>query len=382
MIRRFAVAAIWLAAAGCSEGDDDDHGPGADAGADADRSDAAGPADAGGDPPADGGEHPDGSADAGAPEPETIFDDMLLAADGPRLVGPDGADVDFRGAISCCGGGYGWPLVDDAWIDLTSGYGVTFLHVRLGPFLTGPAGESDWADVGGAYPEVDGRADLDAWNEPFWDRVRALLASAGEHGMWVEVDVADGWAIKHCRWGDLPGYSAWDPTFNVQGEDLCATAGSGPIEPGSRHDLWARKVFEETGRFGNVLYQDGNELGLVDGYASAWTLSLRDLLRETEAAQGYARHLLGTNTGDPATMQADGIELVELHQASAPDPASCLGRVCLSNEYNPDPPLPPDQIVTEHCAARAAGTYFWYWRHGQTAEQMLESLAGMQAGCL
>ena len=327
-------------------------------------------------PDADGGNE----ADEGDLPPATLFDDMVLAAQGGRLVLGDGTEPAFSGAISCCMGGYGWPLYDEAWVDHGSARGVTFLHVRLGPFLTGPAGESDWAAVGGGYVEVDGKADLLAWNEAFWARVRALLEYAGSRGLWVEVDVADGWAVKHCRWGDLPGYSAWEAASNVQGEDWCATAGSGGIAPGSVHDAWVRKVLLETGAFGNVIFEDGNEVGLVDGYDPAWTLSILAVIREVEAEKGYRRHLLGTNSGDAGAMGAEGVDYIELHQPTAPDPAGCFGKPCLSNEYNPDPAMTPEQLFAEVCSARALGTYFWYWRHGQTQEQMDATLGLIQAG--
>jgi hypothetical protein len=306
---------------------------------------------------------------------------MLLHANGGRLFRPDGQPVPFRGAISCCGGGYGWPLFDTAWVELLAGYGVNFLHARLGPFLTGPGGESDWAAVGGGYVEQGGLADLGRWNEAFWAEVRRLVELAGSHGMWVEIDLADGWAIKHCRWGDTPGYSAWDPAGNVQGEDHCATAGSAAVAPGSVHEAWVRKVVAETGGYGNVLYQDGNELGLVAGYDPTWTLSLEALVRDEEHRRNYLRHPFGTNSGDASVMQATAVDYLEFHQDAAADPASCLGKPCGVNEYNPEPPMTPAQFQAQYCAAQAWGTYFWYWRHGQVEADFLASLAVMGQAC-
>jgi hypothetical protein len=367
--------------AGCSDGD---IGPDADAAppdsdaADEPWPDLDAPPDAW--PDADADPLPDGDEGDFTP-PDRLFDEMLLLAREGRLVLSVGAEPPFRGAVSCCGGAYGWPLVDEAWVDYVESRGVTFLHVRLGPFLTGPNGETDWAEVGGGYVEVEGRADLDAWNEAFWSRVRELIEYAGNRGMWVEVDVVDGWAVKHCRWGDLPGYSAWDADYNVQGEDGCASAGSAAVEPGSVHERWIRKVLEETGRYGNVIYQDGNEVGLVDGYSAEWTLSMLAILRDVEAGHGYGPHLFGTNSGHGETMAAAGVQYIELHQASAPDPAGCYGKPCLSNEYNPDPPMTPEEIHEQYCLGVSMGTYFWYWRHGQTAEQMDQSLALILGGC-
>jgi hypothetical protein len=116
-----------------------------------------------------------------------------------------------------------------------------------------------------------------------------------------------------------------------------------------------------------------------DGYAPAWSQSMLAVLRDVERRGGYPRHLFGTNSGDATTMGF--VDFVELHQASAPSPASCHGLPCLSNEYNPEPALSPEALHEQYCRARAAGTYFWYWRHGQSQAQMDASLALIQKGC-
>lgn len=335
----------------------DDAGPPSDAGAG-----DAGPADGGG-----------GAADAGP--------SMALSVRGGRLEHGDGRPVDVRGAVSCCGGAYGWPLYDEAWLDTAASRGATFLHLRLGPFRTEGNGETDWAATGGGYVEASGKADVTRFNERFWARVRELLAKAQARGVYVEVDVVDGWAVKHCRWGDLPGYSAWDAAFNAQGQDFCAGAATGPVSPGSVHEAWIRKVVAETGRFDHVLYQDGNEVGLVPGYDAAWTQSMLAVMRDEEARHGYGRHLFGTNSGDAAAMQLPGVDYLQFHQAQPLSASQCFGKPCFVNEYNPQPPLTPAQFHQRFCAARAAGTAFFYWRHGQGEADMLESLTRMGQGC-
>ncbi|MBI5528794.1 MAG: hypothetical protein HY897_20885 [Deltaproteobacteria bacterium] len=322
----------------------------------------------------------DGGQDAGQ-DGGQAFAGMLLSAAGGTLTLPGGAPVEFSGAISCCGGAYGWPVFDEAWVDYVDGYGVKFLHARLGPFLTGEGGESDWTSTGGGYVETGGKADLSRFNTAFWARVRALIEYAGGKGIWVEVDIADGWGMKHCRWGDTPGYSAWDPAGNIQGEDWCDDAGSREIIGADVHEQWVRKAVFETGRYGNVIYQDGNEIGIVGGYAPEWTLSIRNIVRDEESRNGYARHLLGTNSGDEGVIKAVGIDFAEFHQDGAADPGQCHGKPCLVNEYNPDPPLTPEELHAEFCAARSMGTYFWYWRHGQTKQQMDQTLGLIAGGC-
>ncbi|MBI5496834.1 MAG: hypothetical protein HY904_17605 [Deltaproteobacteria bacterium] len=317
-----------------------------------------------------------GAVDAGAPSPDTP-----LRTAGSVLVHADGRAVDFRGAISCCGGAFGWPLFDEAWVDRLRTYNMNFLHARLGPFLTTGNGETDWEITGGPYMEHGGRADLTQFNPAFWMRVRALLSYARTHGFYVEVDLADGWAVKHCQWGDIPGYSAWDAAFNVQGEDACAAAGTAAVAPGSVHDRWVRKVVQETGDFDNVIYQDGNEIGLVNGYSAEWTASLAARVRDEEAQRSFQRHLFGTNSGDAQAVALESVDFGELHQNRAADPTQCGGKPCLVNEYNPDPPMEPAVLHERYCAARNAGTYFWYWRHGQDATAMDATLALLRDGC-
>jgi hypothetical protein len=318
-----------------------------------------------------------GPGDGGAAPPPSL----LLTRDGGALIGPDGGVVPVRGAISCCGGGYGWPLFDEAWANLVAQHGGNFLHLRLGPFRTEGNGETDWAAVGGGYVESGGKADLSRFNEAFWARVRTLLEYARAKGLYVEVDVIDGWAVKHCHAGDIPGYSAWEKDFNQQNVDACAGVGQGPIAPGSTADLWVRKVVAETGRYDHVIYQDGNEVSLIGGYTPAWTKSLAQVIRSEEVARGYPRHLLGSNAGLPATNQLAEVDYLEFHQSSALSAAQCGGKPCMVNEYNPTPALTPAQFQDRYCAAQRNGTAFWYWRHDQTEAQMLDSLSRLRQPC-
>ncbi|MCC6335294.1 MAG: hypothetical protein IT380_15055 [Myxococcales bacterium] len=334
--------------------------------------------------PGDAGTSPDaGAMDAGGPAAGVpdAGPSMALTVRNGRLEHQDGRAVDVRGAISCCGGAFGWPLFDEAWLDTVAPRGATFLHMRLGPFRTEGNGETDWAAVGGGYVEANGQADLTRFNERFWSRVRELLGKARARGLYVEVDVVDGWGVKHCRWGDLPGYSAWEAAFNAQGLDGCATAASGPVAPGGVHEAWIRKVVAETGAFDNVLYEDGNEVGLVQGYDSEWTRTMAVLIRDEEARRGYPRHLFGTNSGDATAMQLADVDYLEEHQNQPLAASQCFGKPCFVNEYNPNPPLSPAQFHQRFCAARDEGTAFFYWRHGQSEADMLQSLTLMGQGC-
>jgi len=346
----------------------------------------AGPTDSG---PLDAGALDSGVFDAGTtdagPSDAGVVDagrsSLALSVRGSQFVLSDGGVVDARGAASCCGGGYGWPLYDEAWADLVASKGGNFLHMRVGPFRTEGNGETDWAPVGGGYVEAAGKADLSQFNPVFWTRVRALLQYARDRQLYVEVDVIDGWSLKHCQAGDIPGYSAWDSAFNVQQANGCGPAGKGAISPGSLAEQWVRKVVAETGGFDNVLYQDGNELGLVQGYSPAWTRSMHDLIRAEEQARGFVRHPFATNSDVLSVMQSPEVDYLEFHQSTPLTAGQCLGKPCLVNEYNPSPALTPAQFRQRFCAARQQGTSFWYWRHDQTEDQMLESLTQLGQPC-
>ncbi len=388
MITRASFVSFSLVLASCTpsasdEPHDHDEGTvdaGPDAIADAGTNGDAGPRpDAG--PPTDAGSN---EHDAGAPPSDdagVTAPSMALSVVDGHFALDDGSAVDVRGAISCCGGGYGWPLFDEAWSSLVAANNGNFLHARLGPFLTSSEGESDWAAIGGGYVELAGQADLEHFNEAFWARVRALVQLARERGQYVEIDLIDGWALKHCQAGDIPGYSAWAAANNLQGLDACAGAGAGPVAAGSVHERWVRKVVLETGRFDNVIYQDGNEVSLVQSYDPAWTQSLHDLVRDEENARGFLRHLFGTNAGTAEAMALPAVDYLEQHQQRALSAAECGGKPCMVNEYNPSPALTPSEFRQRYCTARTQGTAFWYWRHGQSDQQMRDSLAVLGAAC-
>lgn len=281
--------------------------------------------------------------------------------------------------------GYDFPLFNERWVDLVKPYGVNFLHLRLGPFLTSSGGESGLAWLGGGYVEAGGKADLTQFNSAFWARVAAIIAYAGSNGMWVEVDVADGWGIKQGRpSGQFPGYSAWKAGNNVQGEDWSG-AGSVAVAPSSRQDAWIRKVIQVTGAYGNVVYQDGNEIGMVgetggNPYAPAWTISMRDIIRNEESLQGYQTHLFGTNSEHTTTEQHASIQYIEHHNDGGAI-APLYNKPTLVNEYNPTPAITPSQVAAQVCVARAVGSQFWYWLQEDQTAAIEQTLALIAQGC-
>ncbi len=301
----------------------------------------------------------------------------------------DGSPVVLHQAISCCGGAYGWPLVDHAWIDFVAGYGIDWLHIRLGPWRTVAGGEDEWASVGGPYLEEGALAAVDQFNPAFWSAIEDILMYAGQKGMRVEVDVADGWGLKHALaddYGPNWNYHPWSAWNNTAGVDYVTAAATEEIPAGSIYDTWVRKVAEHTCKFGNVTLEDGNEISLKQGYVPAWSQSIGNVYWDECAKRGYLLNgapfhpILGTQSAQAETIAAPQISYSQFHQNGPVPVAQCGGKPCGVNEYNPDPPLTPSELSANVCTAEQAGTWFSYWRHGQDTAAMQQTLSLIQQG--
>lgn len=309
------------------------------------------------------------------PSTGPVNPEMLLHADGAVLKTPDGNAYDFRGAVACCNTEAGepnpkWPLGATDWFDYLKAHGnINTYHKRLGPWRTGPGGEKEWAATGGAYIEVGGKADLTQFNPKFWDAVDNLLTEAAKRGMWAEVDLLDGWGIKHVRMGDIPGYHPWAPANNVQGEDHANPTFDAVQE------AYIRKAVQAVGRHGNVVFETSNEGGLVPGWNVAWEQAIIATIHDEEGKRGYPRHLVATNAQQPVP----AADWNEYHTGGGPQPPS--GKVTGTNEYNPEPALSGATMFGNYCSARAAGTYYWLWRHSMSRAEWKAGLGMVKAGC-
>jgi len=316
-------------------------------------------------------------------------DELLLRTTGNRFVRPDGALVTLRGAIPCCTTEDGeanpeWPLASAAFRQRARDLGdVNFLHIRLGPWRAEVTSDQWVRDLGGAYLEAGGdKVDLTKWNPALWSKVDMLLADAGDAGQWVEVDVCDGWGVKHAKLGDFGpawAYHPWLPHNNVQGEDWIASAGTGAIAAGSVFEAWARRVVERTGRHGNVIYQLGNENGLIPGFKPDWERSTAALIRDEEGRRAYGRHLIGTQSQLATLINDPSIDYAEFHTNGGT--VNALAKPTAVNEYNPDPPLQGAAAHSHYCTAAASGVMYWLWRHTMTRAQWEQALALVKGGC-
>jgi hypothetical protein len=305
--------------------------------------------------------------------------DMLLHRDGAQLVQADGAGFDFRGAKDCCNSEPGepnpkWPIGSpERWDWLRAQGNVNMVGMRLGPWRTGPNGEIEFAILGGGYAERGGKADLSAWNEIFWTTIDTLLLEAAKRGIWVEVGVIDGWALKaDCHAGDIPGYQPWAQAGNLQGAAHCSAS---TID--ATQEAWVRKVVAVTGRHGNVVYETSNESSLVPSFAPAWEEQMIAIIHEEERAHGYPRHLVASN----AQRSVPSADWNEWHTGAGPVAPSQDGKITGVSEYNPEPPLTGTVLAANYCAARVTGVYYWLWRHGMTLAEWVKALNLMKVGC-
>ena len=328
---------------------------------------------------------------------------MLLRNSGDgRFADLDGVLVDMLAEIPCCAPVTtaegrrpstimaaddtpvltGWPIAIDpaftAWAEKKTAGKVNFYHARLGPFFADATAEPEWMDTGGAYVRVEGKADLTRFNPAFWDRVYDWAHAAGMGGSWIEVDVIDRWWYKQ-RTRPHP----MRPQWNLQGYDF--NVGRGVFEPGSFRDAWLRQLMcrpgkpeKALGRLSNMIWEDGNEVGL-GGYDAAYTFSMRERMRFHGAACGAPVHLFGTNANKTAA-EVGPVDYVSRHQGN-PIPSPIAGKPSYVNEYNPRPPFTPAAVLAKFCSAKRNRTYFAHWFHEQTQPQIEETMRLLAGGC-
>lgn len=297
------------------------------------------------------------------PKGTPVTPEVLLRPDGVRIKTLEGQPVNAFMAVQCCmpflplpAGievNSRWPLASEAWMDYTGARGANMFHFRMGPFKGEQDWEREWADVGGAY--LPGTLD---WNPGFWNVVRDLTYHASKKGAWVEVVVVDTWGCKVSKRGT--DYTPWPP-------DAIQACGTSPHPEIER---FIRKVVEELGCFGNVIWSTDNEGGLVPGANPDFYLWVRDTIRDEESKTGCAFvHMIGTNSGFPEVQGQ--VDFVVTHERAALR-APIAGRWTLNNERNPS--FTPEMEVTNFKYARNLGLAYALWRNGMNDQDFERTL--------
>jgi hypothetical protein len=246
---------------------------------------------------------------------------------------------------------HGWPLIDDETLQRIHDNGGNYAHIRLGPFVR-------WHErpefEAYRYVDEEGVYNLEFWNEPFWDRVRQVLRSAEKLGIYVEVDVADGWTMKFHGDQEEHWISPWQAGNNRNGAQYrCADM---MPEGWDVHIGWIEKVAEVTAEFPNAIYQVGNETDTCRGMAKpAWENLVVSTIRSHRADP-----TISTNSADPNLENADRIDYVNRHHGEAVPKAleRSWDKPAGINEYGQST---PETYSREVWHGFALGTYLQYW---------------------
>lgn len=246
-----------------------------------------------------------------------------------RVVG-NRFSVPLKGAIICCYDPYTlphkWPLIDESALREIAANGGNYTHVRP------------------TTAERDGLG---------WNDLKTAVATAQELGIYVEVDVLDGWAFRHRM-------APWQ-------NDGCDVMAS---EPKRYHRQWIHDLVQTVGAYPNVLWHVGNENFLCN-VSKEWELGVRDALREYEGEMGYERHLIGTNSENEALEAFFDYSTWHVKTAKGPGPVPRL-----VNEYRITSAEQYKQGLKD---AAARGTYFMLWRGEMDDTEWLKALGYLRA---
>lgn len=266
--------------------------------------------------------------------------------------------VQIFGAMPCCdqfkvGGkpvNSRWPLGSCEWMDYTASFGANAWGFRFYPWLGDADHESEWADIGGPV-KADG-----SWNDAFWTEARRLAFHAHELGGYVEAS-NDLWYCKAAKLG-------WQP-LNWSDEDTAACG----VRPSPGQERMLRKMVEELGCFGWVIWSVDVEGDQVPGWKPEWFTWARGILRDEEQRSGCGFvHMIGTNNPSVAYL---GFDYAATH-ARAPLREPIAGLWTINNERNPA--FSPEQETANFVEARSKGLAWWYWRAEMTDEQQEQTL--------
>ena len=131
------------------------------------------------------------------------------------------------------------------------------------------------------WPYTNGKFNLDAWNEAYWQRLRAVVAAAKRRGIMVEYSIfAPNHVADQERWSSPTSRPAWNKAFNLNGVFSSNSEGSftpqffdlthGETSTSGRtlkdyQQALLDKAVAELGGFDNVYFEVCNEFPLRAG---------------------------------------------------------------------------------------------------------------------
>jgi hypothetical protein len=281
---------------------------------------------------------------------------LRISGTPTRFEDSAGRTVWLSGMIICCGPfaqTNGWPWISHPMLDRIAQSGGNWANVRLGPFTR--SGELERYEP---YRFVGGHQyDLDQWNPAFWTDLRDTVAYARDLGIYVEIDLIDGWPFESDPERDL--FSPWKAGNNLQGiADDCGILHSAPAP---HHVRWLEKVAETVGEFDNVIFQVGNETSDCDGGGTSieWEDGVILEVRAALHARGYGDRLFSTNSENGAVEALGSVDYVNMHQPGSVGIRA--GKPTGVNEYREDA-FDANGYTREMWNGFTSGTSFQYWR--------------------
>src|SRR3954452_15814501 len=134
--------------------------------------------------------------------------------------------------------------------------------------------------------------DINTFNQAYFDRLRARVIEAGQHGIYVDVMLFEGWSLAPKTGGTNPWtYHPYNVRNNVNGinGDPFNTGNGNTIEttnaPAAVLDLekaYVRKVIDTVGDLDNVLYEISNE---SDSSSVQWQYDMINYIKSYEAGK-------------------------------------------------------------------------------------------------
>jgi hypothetical protein len=259
----------------------------------------------------------------------------------------------------------GWPFVSKEALEHFRDYGLNYTHIRTGPFTR----DGEQTDFEG-YERRDEKYDLAKFAPAFSQKLVATVEAARNLGIYVEVDLIDGWVLKHCQPGQPSTLSPWCAGQNLQGvADTGAVVREGGPKP--HHEAWIRHVVGLTCSYANVFYQIGNETGVIHS-VSEWEVGVYSIAKSEMQIRQCEAKLVGSNSDVRGT-----VDYRTYHEFNVPAPEEMP---VLMNETDNRNTTGLELALRHYMAAARPGVYYAAWRGPMAASDWTQALELLKAG--
>jgi hypothetical protein len=233
----------------------------------------------------------------------------------------------------------GWPFVNAEGLHLIHRHQLNYTVFRLGPNIDREVfGAGEGPEFCG-YALVNGKYDLNSWDEDFWTMLRNRLVLANSLGIYVCLSLIDSWNLDHDQ-------TPWNGSRNRQGFE----GGSLAIVRHAPHEhaiKWVQKIAQTVKDLPNVLVIDGNE-SFKGNPQKPYIHGLRDAFKAVAP-----NTLFGTNSGI-----TEDVDFLCLHDITIPDAHPSLPTIV--DEY-PTRPMKP--VIYDAQTGFAEGrVHYIYWK--------------------